>query len=143
MQKVPTQKSSVSIAVRFLLNQTTSRVPAVPTPQSTATARVRVSPRPSCRKAMAGCNMESELVIAARKRRKNQRKPTQRPSGMCSKTSGRVLNPSAKVPPTAPAAPRKIKAAGMVIMPPSDTSKNSLPATAVVELKAMSSSRRM
>ena len=45
--------------------------------------------------------------------------------------------------PTAPAAPRKTNAAGTVIMPPSETSKNSLPATAVVELRAMSSLRRM
>ncbi len=54
-----------------------------------------------------------------------------------------VLKPRAKVPPTTPAAPRKMKAAGMVIIPPSDTSKNSLPATAVVELSAMSSLRRI
>ena len=92
---------------------------------------------------MAGWSMEMELVMAARKRRKNQRKPTILPSGICSKTSGRVLKPRAKVPPTAPAAPRKTNAAGMVIMPPRETSKNSFPATAVVELSAISSLRRM
>ncbi len=62
---------------------------------------------------------------------------------MWAKTTGRVLKPRPKVPvctaAMVPVAPRKTKAAGMVIMPPKPTSKSSLVAEAVMPESTTSS----
>ena len=92
--------------------------------------------------AMAGCNMESELVMAARNNRKNQRKPKKLPTGIAWNTCGRVSKPRAKVESLIPAGPRKIKAAGMVISPPSATSAKIFPEAEVVPDNTTSSLRR-
>ena len=139
MEKLPIQKSIASSAARYWVNQMTKPVPmSVMNPISVTEPR-RSRSSPSSIKAMAGWSMERELVSAAMKRRKNQRKPKSWPAGMWAKTRGRVWKPRPKVPPVVPATPRKIKAAGMVIRPPSETSQNSFPAAAVVELRAISS----
>ena len=93
---------------------------------------------------MAGCNMERELVIAARKSMKNHKNPTSRPNGMYSNTTGSVLNPRENVEfnePAMPTAPRNTNAAGMVISPPRHTSKNSLVEAAVKPESTTSSLR--
>ena len=144
MAKVPIQKSMVSSATRPLLNQITQREPIPAMTDTAATARPELMPSASSKKALAGCNIEIELVIAARKRRKNQAKPMNRPIvPMCSKTTGRALNPTAKVPPSTATAveatPRKTTAEVMVMSPPKPTSKSSLVALAVRPDSAMSS----
>jgi len=80
----------------------------------------RPIPNPSSSRAMAGWSIESELVTAARKRREKKRKPTSWPRGIEAKTMGRVMKPRLKtdfVASAVPAGPRKMKAAGTMIIP--------------------------
>ena len=94
---------------------------------------------------MAGWSIDSELVIAARKSMKNQIAAITLPSGISAKTTGNVWKPSPKVPDCAaaiaPVAPRKTKAAGIVIIPPKPTSKSSLVDEAVRPERTTSSLR--
>ena len=86
-----------------------------------------------------GCNIETLLVIAAKNSMKNQQKPKKRPPGISAKTFGKALKPSPKVPCCVAAIPKKMNAAGRVINPPRQTSKNSFTALAVHPLSATAS----
>src|SRR5438046_10352965 len=98
MQNEPTQKSIVSRAILFvsrailsLLNQITHNEPKAQIIETYAIAFPEEMPRASSKNAFAGCNIEIELVIAARNNRKNHANPTQRPTNpICSKTTDSV-----------------------------------------------------
>ena len=75
----PIQKSTVERALRPSLNQTTSVQPTAVTRPSSATEPRRSKPRPSSRKAMPGCSIESEEVMAAMKSRVKNSPPKRCP----------------------------------------------------------------
>ena len=77
---MPTQKSIASSATMFLLNQITQSEPKPQMIETHAIALPDEIPSASSKKAFTGCNIEIELVIAARKSRKNQANPIQRPT---------------------------------------------------------------
>src|SRR5438552_17888177 len=88
MQNEPTQKSIVSSATVFLLNQITHNEPKAQMIETYAIALPDEIPSASSKNAFAGCNIEIELVIAVRKRRKNHANPIQRPAApICAKTT--------------------------------------------------------
>ncbi len=73
---------------------------------------------------------------------KNHRNPKRLPNFMCMNTTGRVLNPRSKDESMGKATPRNTKAAGIVMRPPRQTSKNSLIELAVSPESTTSSLRR-
>ncbi len=98
-------------------------------------------PSASSKNVFTGCSIEIELVMAARKRRKNQANPIQRPISahlMENDRQSLEAKPEGAVP-TIPLAPRKTNAAVIVIKPPKPTSKSSFVALAVKPDNAMSS----
>ena len=95
-------------------------------------------------KAMLGWSIERELVTAARNSRKKNMNPKTHPSGICAKNSGSTLKPRSNrlsPAPITPDIPKNATAAGTVIIPPRQTSQNSLALHDVTELRTMSSLR--
>ena len=88
-----------------------------------------VNPRPSSKNAITGWSIDKLLVIAAKNSMKNHKKPKTCPPGISANTFGNALNPNEKeleVKVAKVVAPKKIKAAGIVMVPPRQTSKNSV-----------------
>ena len=79
------------MAMVSLLNQITHNEPKAQMIETYVIAFPEEMPSASSKNAFAGCNIEIELVIAARNNRKNHANPTQRPTNpICSKTTGSV-----------------------------------------------------
>ena len=92
--------------------------------------------------AMTGWSIETLLVMAATNNMKNQRKPKSLPPAIKANTFGNARKPKSNVPCSPAATPRKMNAAGKVIKPPRQTSKNSFMLLDVSPLNTTSSFSR-
>ena len=131
MQKVPTQKSIVSSATMSLLNHITQSEPRPQMTETEAIALPEEMPSASSKNVFTGCSIEIELVMAARKRRKNQANPIQRPTRPFAQRPPAMFGSRARSRRRRRWRPRKTNAAVIVMSPPKPTSKSSLVELAV------------
>ena len=132
--------SSVPKAFRSAVKYITNPAPKVVINPSNATDTFRPTFKLSSKKAIPGCNIEIELVIAAKNKMKKNAPPKKAPNGIFANTNGNTVKPNPNVPcPATDANPKNATAAGTVINPPKATSQNSFALLAVNPLNTTSS----